>query len=115
MSGWIISVYRQQNYGTEPAISGTGVEAEKGVCLATWETAYGGLDWIKLLVQRKNAIELGGEVLLFEFTAKLRYLKRELLNGPPGMNKMYGYVKDVAAIEACDRDEWLLIQAWDKS
>lgn len=111
MPGWIISVYRQQNYGLEPANSG----AEQGVCVATWHTGLGGTDWIDLLVKRKNAISLSGECLMFEYTAKAKYLRSELLSGPPHINMMSGYTKNTEALEACDKNEWLLIQVWDDS
>ena len=125
MLGWNISVYRQQNEGTEPASFGSA----HGTLLAVWQTGLGGLDWIDELVKQQKAISLGGNGYPLEFTAMTMHLKAHLLEGPPGAKAVWTFdpgdillpgwlgktTKDLEALEACRPDEWLLIQAWDES
>lgn len=125
MLGWHISVYRQEDGGRAPASFG----AAHGTRLAVWQTGLGGLDWIDALVKEQKAISLGGNGYPLEFTATAAHLKAQLLDGPPGAKSMWSCdpgdillpewagktVKDLEAVDACQPDERLLIQAWDES
>jgi hypothetical protein len=125
MLGWHISVYRQQNDNSSPALFG----AAHGTRLAVWQTGLGGLDWIYELVEQQKAINLGGNGYPLEFTAMMAYLKERLLDGPPGAKAVWTHdstdillptwlgktTMDLEALDACRPDEWMLIQAWDES
>jgi len=123
--GWNISVYRQQNGGTAPALFG----AKQGSRLAVWQTGLNGLDWIDNLVKEGKAIDLGGNGYPDEYTAMAIHIVPRLHDDPPHAKKVWTFdkgdiitpqwlgktTKDQQAIEACRSDEWLIIQAWDES
>src|ERR1022692_5170069 len=125
MLGWHISVYRQQNGGSAPALFG----APQGPCLAVWQTGVNGLEWIDELVAQKKAIALGGNGYPMEYTVMAADIIEQLRNGPPLANALWSSdagdiltsawhgktFKDEKAMVACGADEWLLIQAWDES
>jgi hypothetical protein len=123
--GWHISIYRQQSDGAAPAAFGTA----HGTRLAVWQTGLGGLDWIVDLVKQQKAIALGGNGYPTEYTAMATHLLARIREGPPDANAVWSFdpgdvllpgwlgktTKDLAAMDACRPDEWLLIQAWDES
>lgn len=123
--GWHISVYRQQNDGSAAALFG----AARGTRLAVWQTGLGGLDWLDGLVQRQQAIDLGGNGYPNEYTAMAAHIVPQLRAGPPAANTVWTYdagdvitpqwlgktTTDPEMMDACRPDEWLLIRAWDES
>lgn len=125
MLGWNIGVYRMTL--TENAPSGEG--ATGGVRLAVWQTGLGGLDWITGLVEADQAVDLGGDGYPNRFKARARHVLPVLLSGPPAAKAVWsvgpedlllpGWVGsttiDKQAMDQCDPDEWLLIEAWDES
>ena len=123
--GWHISVYRQQNDGTAPAAFG----APHGARLAVWQTGPGGLRWLDELVKQQKAIGLGGNGYPMEYTAQASHIIPQLRGEPPEAKAVWSLdagdtilpgwhgktTKDGQSMEACQPDEWLLIQAWDES
>ena len=98
MLGWHISVYRQQTAASSSASLGSA----QGLCVATWRTGLGGLDWLDTLVKQQKAICLGGDGYPTQYTAMAKYLQRHI-----------GESADAEA--SFFADEWLLIEAWDES
>lgn len=125
MLGWHISIYRQATDGATPASFG----AAHGDRLAVWQTDVQGLRWLDELVERQEAISLGGNGYPFEYTAQSRVLLACLQGDPPEAKAVWTHgpediitpawagktTVDQEAVEACRPDEWLLIQAWDES
>lgn len=125
MLGWHISIYRQQNEGTQPA----SYRADHGTRLAVWQTGVSGLDWLDALVKESKAIQLARNGYPTEYTAMAKDIVEHLRGDPPHANVawtcgpddviMPGWagktVKDGPAIDACRPDEWLIVQAWDES
>ncbi len=123
--GWHISIYRQQNDGTTPAVFG----APQGTRLAVWQTGLGGLGWLDELVKQQKAIDLGGNGYPMEYTAMAAHIIPQLRDDPPEAKPVWIFdegdiilagwlgktTKDPEAMDACRPDEWLLIQAWDES
>ena len=80
-------------------------------------------------MKQEAAISLGGNGYPLEYTAMTRYVRVPIIEGPPAAKAVWTYdagdiitsewagktVMDIPALEACDPDEWLLIQAWDES
>lgn len=123
--GWNIAVYRQETDGMRPAT----LEAAFGSRLAVWQTGLNGLDWLKRLAAEQLAIDLGGNGYPCRYTARARAITPLLQSDPPLANRIWiqdagdvvlaGWpgktIQDIAAIEACSPDEWLIIEAWDES
>ena len=63
--GWDVSVYRQTDGGTSPAIA----ESPEDTRLAVWQTGLGGLDWFDELVKAGKAIDVGGDGYPCRYTA----------------------------------------------
>lgn len=124
MLGWHISVYRQED-GSAPA----SVRSPVGSTLAVWQTGCDGLRWLKELVQRGKALDLGGGGYPDRYTATASVVLPAIQAGPPLANEPWksdpGDILlpnwlgkttiDLTAIERCREDEWLLIEAWDES
>lgn len=127
MLGWSISVYRQTDKGTTPATE----KSPRGTYVAYWGTDVGGLKWIDELVKEGKAIELGGNGYPYYYTAPAEHLIPTILNDPPGALKTFvrgeseileemwkeksGTVINQTVVSICRPDEWLLVEAWDKS
>ncbi len=126
MTGWHISVFRQQDGGSSPAKAGS----EEGSRLAVWQTDVDGLHWLDDLVKAGVAIDLGGDGYPYYYTAKAEHLLPRILTGPPqaqstwvcGPDDILDFSKwegkttiDRALADDCRPDEWLLIVAWDES
>jgi len=126
MIGWYISIYRQTDEGASPAPA----ESPTGKRLVVWQTrGFGGLDWIDELVQKGKAIDLGGDGYPRRYTATAEHLIPGFIDGPQGAQdtleceesdilteKREGkMVIDRVATAACRPDEWLMVEAWDKS
>lgn len=125
--GWNISLYRQTSDQDSPASEGD----PSGVRLATWQADVTGLGWLRELVERSDAIHLsdnGGYPV--RYTVRAGAAIPTLLDGPPHARS--GWVTgqtdivsldrwpesttiDQAAIEECQPDEWLQVEAWDES
>lgn len=124
-SGWHISVYRQQTDGAEPAALG----ALRGTQLAVWQASHGGLSWLDKLVDSRKAVLLGGIGYPTEYTARAEDIIPVILGEPPHARAVWAYdvgdtllpgwsgrtTRDLAAIDECRANEWLLIEAWDES
>lgn len=125
MLGWHISVYRQQNDGTQPA----SYQSAHGPRLAVWQTGLGGLDWLDALVKESRALQLACNGYPTEYTAMARDIVGHLRGEPPLAKAVWTHdagdiitnewagrtVKDDPTIHDCREDEWLIIQAWDES
>lgn len=125
MLGWHISVYRQTDGGTSPAIA----ESAEGTRLAVWQTGLGGLDWLDELVMAGKAIDVGGDGYPCRYTAMAANLVPQILDSPPHARSTWACgaddiltekwegktVIDPAAAAACRPDEWLIVEAWDES
>jgi hypothetical protein len=124
--GWHITVYRQQDGGSAPAQFG----APQGARLAVWQTGQRGLNWIKDLVSKGEALSLGGDGYPMEYTAKASQVLPVIQDEPPEARPVWSLgVGDIIdpekwlgkttryleAINDCNPEEWLLIQAWDES
>ena len=125
MLGWHISVYRQADDGASPAT----FESPEGDRLAVWQTDMWGLDWLDELVKAGKAIDLDGNGYPLRYTSMAKYLTPKLCGEPPHAHHVW--IREVgdmvtekwagktvinhAAVAACHRDEWLLIEAWDES
>jgi hypothetical protein len=113
--GFLFSIYRQQNEGSSPASFG----APRGAELAAWDTFGYGLDWINDLVAQQKAAHTGGGGYPIEYTARASDVLPRLSYEPPddktACPKASWARKDTEAIKACRPDEWLIIEAWDKS
>jgi hypothetical protein len=125
MLGWHISIYRQTDDGASPATA----QSLEGTRVAVWQTGLGGLEWFDELVKAGKAFDLGGDGYPSRYTATAGYVIPQIVDKPPGAldTWMFGAddvltkkwegrtVVDRAAVAACRRDEWLLIEAWDES
>jgi hypothetical protein len=125
MSGYQVSVYRQQNDGSSPA----SFKAPQGTRLALWGAGVCGLDWIAELVRQEEAIFLGGDGYPAQFTAMAKYVIPRLRDEPDFAQLPWKFdqgdtilpawlgepAQNTEAMEACGPDEWLLIEAWDQS
>jgi len=124
--GWHISVYRQQNEGLAPASFG----ATHGARLAVWQTGLWGLEWLDELVAQKKAIDLGSNGgYPSEYTAQAAEIIPRIRDNPPEAKAVWSSgagdillpgwagktTKDLAVMDDCRPDEWLIIQAWDES
>ena len=104
-------------------------DSEQGARIAVWQTGHEGLAWLDELVEKGQAIDLGGNGYPFYYTARADFLIPKVMGGPPGANKVWvcgpddiltdkwegRTVIDHDAAEACRTDEWLLVKAWDES
>lgn len=124
MTGWYISVYRQEAGGSSPATK----QSQTGKRLAVWQTGLSGCDWLDALVKVGKAVDLCSNGYPNQYTATAEYLVPKLIAGPPLANNIWnrddGDIVDerwegktVDAIEArqCKFDEWLIVEAWDES
>ena len=126
--GWHISLHRQISDRDSPSTDGD----PSGVRLATWQAGVDGLGWLRDLVQRKDAVHLadnGGYPV--RYTVRAGALVPIILEGPPNVRTTKfvakpsdivgfdhlpgGAVIDRRAIERCQPDEWLQVEAWDES
>jgi len=124
MLGWHISVYRQTNGGSEPAVAG----ADRSQKLAVWQSGLLGVEWLDALVQASDAIYLGGNGGPSQYTARAKYINPALVPKPPHSRDAWFHDHDdiltdkwigktfidTQAIEECSAEEWLLIVAWDE-
>lgn len=125
MMGWHISVHRQANGGSAPAMA----DSKEGARIAVWQADLEGLEWLNELVADGKAIDLGGNGYPNHYTAKAEYLLPPIVDGPPearrrwvcGPDDVLGAawegrtVIDRAVADDCRMDEWLLVVAWDES
>ena len=123
MIGWHISIYRIDETQTTDEVV---VASDR---IAVWQAGASGLAWVDELVKAGNAISRGGDGYPYRFMARTRYISPVLQSGPPSMRDLWlrdkgdvvlpGYEgKSSIAfdkLDACNRDEWLLIEAWDES
>jgi hypothetical protein len=123
--GFHMSVYRQQSNGNNPASFGDA----HGTCLAVWQTGFDGLHWLKGLVKQHKAVFLGGCGYPLQYTAEAQHIIPSLRNGPPSAMPVWtvdagdvllpGWLgkttKYPEAMDICRSDEWLIIEAWDRS
>ena|SRR5258705_9548363 len=124
MLGWHISIYRQIGDRSDPAKATT----ERDARVAVWQTGLGGLDWIEEVARSKGYC-LGGNGYPCRYTAQARDLLPTIMAGPPNaQNPWRNDPSDILGpkwvgrtlieqqlVEACDPDEWLLVEAWDES
>ncbi len=124
MIGWNFSIYRKKTSRDILA----DISTLEGPCLAEWQTGSDGLNWIRLLVDEKKAIDLGGNGYPYRFTAPVKVLW-PYINKPPVALESWLYqptdiitsmwkgktvvVKD--ELGRCTEEEWLVIEAWDES
>lgn len=125
MLGWHISVYTKQDDKTNPA----RLNSPQGMCLAVWQAGMNGLRWIWDLEKDGKAILLGDNGYPVWYTAEARYLIPSIVDGPPeAENPWRSEPSDIllagwkgkteiyhAEIAGCLSNEWLIVEAWDKS
>jgi len=126
MAGWDNSVYRQTNGGASPATPDSG----QGTCIAWWGAGPHGVDWLDELWKAGKAFWIGDSPgYPCDYTAMARDLVPNIVDRPPhflpvnGSVLVYppdGIVRDTASIDrdalaACRPDEWLIVEAWDRS
>jgi hypothetical protein len=125
MIGWNISVYRRDSDGSDTNPD----QLRKGERLAVWQTSADGLRWLDALVEAGNANVIAEGGYPSRYTATASHVLPNLLNEPPQANALWvcgpedvigsmwagKTVIDRAAIERCEPEEWLLIEAWDES
>lgn len=125
MLGWHISVYKKQNDKMNPAV----LNSPQGACIAVWQTGMNGFRWIWDLEKDGKAILLGGNGYPVWYTAEAQHLIPPIVAGPPeAENPWKADASDIllaewkgkteiyhAEIEECLPNEWLIIEAWDKS
>jgi hypothetical protein len=125
VTGWHITVFRQNGDGASPATAG----AEPGPQIAVWQARDGGLGWLNALVERGDAISLETGGYPTRYTARAEHLLPPIEAGPPVARttwiagptdvltaKWAGKTAiDRAVIAQCRADEWLLVEAWDES
>ena len=125
--GWHLSLYRQISDRDSPSTNGD----PSGARLATWQAGVNGLGWLRELVQRNDAVHLadsGGYPV--RYTVRAGAAIPTLLDGPPhartswitGPTDIVDFDRwpgsttiDHTAIEQCQPDEWLQVEAWDES
>ena len=125
MLGWNISVHRQNPVSTKPGVAG----APQGTLVAVWQANARGLQWIDDLADEGKAISLGGSGYPYSYTAPAEVVLSRIIPKPPYENEIWQAGQgdivenrwagrtmiDHTAAEACQPDEWLLIEAWDES
>lgn len=125
MLGWHFFVHRQKDGGASPAKYGV----ELGAQLARWQTGLGGTKWLDELVEQQKAIFYFQGGYPNFFTARVKDVKKHILEGPPGANAVWmsdpgdqftdkwtGHtVIDHKAWEECEPEEWLAFTVWDES
>ena len=98
-------------------------------CVARWETGVRGLDWLEALVVPGEVRDLGGNGYPNHYRIRAGTLARVLAQGLPRNDspQVFGddYVLpagyngtlewDVAKLQACPEEEWLVVEAWDMS
>ena len=125
--GWHISVHRQISERDSPSANGD----PRGAHLATWQAGVSGLAWLMDLVEADDAVHLSDNA-----GYPVRYAVRAgaaipiFLGGPPqartswvaGPSDIVEFERwpgrttiDQTAIEECQPDEWLQVEAWDES
>ncbi len=125
--GWHVSVSRQTRRRHRPAANND----PKGVRLAVWQARVDGLDWLQDLVGSGDAVHLadnGGYPV--RYTVRAGAAIPRILAGPPlarttwvadptdliDPDRWHGATTiDRQAIEACQPDEWLQVEAFDES
>ena len=125
--GWHISVYRQISDRDSPATDGD----LRGAHLATWQADVNGLAWLRDLAKGHDAVHLsdnGGYPVRYSVRAGAAI--PPLLDGPPDARTTWGTGTsdtvnfdrwpgstwiDQTALQECQPDEWLQIEAWDES
>lgn len=120
MLGWHISVYRQVGGGASPAKA----ESPKGAEVAAWGERLSGLGWLAGLVERAEAVDLGGNGYPRFYTVQAKTLLRSVSSGPEalvafapgGPSAWVGQTPiDASVAKECEPEEWLLVEVWDES
>ncbi len=125
MLGWHISVYTKQDDKMNPAI----LNSPKGACIAVWQAGMSGLKWIWNLEKDGKAVLLGGNGYPAWYTAEAQHLIPPIVAGPPQAENPWRSEKSdillagwkgkteiyYAEIADCLPNEWLIVEAWDKS
>lgn len=126
--GWHVSVSRQTRRRHRPAANND----PQGVRLAVWQARVEGLDWLEELVGSGDAVHVadnGGYPV--RYTVRAGAAIPRILDGPPDARTSWAIeptdiiidadrwpgrtMVDHRAIEACQPDEWLQVEAWDES
>lgn len=125
MLGWYFCVLRLADRGKTAPTEDSPV-SEK---IAEWQTGPSGGKWLDTFVEDGIAIDLGGNGYPNRYAARARILRDIPRNGPPNARATWATEpNDVllehwkgkttvyeADLEACDPDEWLMIEMWDES
>ena len=125
--GWRISVHRQLSDRDSPSADGD----VKGARLAIWRAHANGLDWLKGLAESADAFHLSDNAgYPVRYTVRTGAAIPIILDGPPRARTnrfaeptdMVAYdrlpggaIIDQEALEQCQPDEWLQVEAWDES
>lgn len=122
MLGWNINIWRQLEPPTTPSHKRQGF-------IAGWEVTLEGLAWLDALVEKGEALDLGGNGYPLFYKASAAVVASQLAQGPPnrpgpvtiGENYVLpsgwtgGFEFDQAELAKCAPDEELSIEAWDLS
>ena len=126
--GWRVSVHRQSNDRSAPSADGD----PKGPRVAIWRAHVSGLSWLKDLAESDDAVHVADNSgYPVRYTVRAGALVPIILDGPPNVRTTKfvakpsdivgfdhlpgGAVIDRRAIEKCQPDEWLQVEAWDES
>lgn len=135
MLGWHISVYRLADASLRKAaarrLQGAlgGDFKRDGRRLAVWQTGLGGLAWITKMIANGSGVDLGGNGYPNRYLLRARDVVPRVLQAPPGARDVWVFGEgdlvtpgwegrttiDEEALRRCDRDDWLLVEAWDES
>ena len=126
--GWHISVHRQISDRDTPSAD----RDARGTRLAVWQARVRGLDWLDALAEADDAVHLsdnGGYPVRYSVRAGAAIPR--ILEGPPDARTSWALeptdviidadrwpgrtTLDRQAIDACQPDEWLQVEAWDES
>jgi hypothetical protein len=109
--GWTVSIYRQVDTPRAPATW----ESRQGEMLARWDGEIGALDWLRQLEASEEAICLGGDGYPVRYSVVAEAARTALVDGLPQVRRYCTPFVDSDALDGCDPEEWLVVEAWDLS
>ncbi len=125
MLGWQVTLYRQN----DPAVGAATFQTPVGTKLAFWGSGFSGFKWLDELVKDGKAVDLGGDGYPLKYTAPAKYIVPRILTKLPATGNPWPVIGendkierwsgatelDSKAMAACDPEEWLIVELWDRS
>ncbi len=119
MLGWHIYIQRQRDGGSLPAT----FESDTGDTVEAWDGDPWGLRWADDLAKAGEAFDLGGNGYPCRYTAQARVLRHSTAvpirlvwnRDPRAPAEGAAPATRKRSLYDCPPDEWLVIEAWDKS